>query len=463
MILCVQILFLSLLFGFTFLNWRGQNLAQSPCYYAEELVSPNQEDYSTFIVVNADGAFFSPSVVENIQKTLRHELFLNNGGVTAFNCHSRQSIMDINVNRTLVIIASNQIQTIDIIRVTIGSLHKNYPGIDILFVTPHRNQISDEVMLFSNTKVIEMNHAAASLFKTTDALKNQHEQQNLFPVGPLNSSSYLEGQCALSFFENYQQYIPPSVKPKERICLSIFLQNNQNNVPMSNLYVFSYLLPSFLQSTVNSTFDWSFYVGFQFDDYFNNKETDFERIFNEITASAQRSDIQLRLLFVPLEKETIYTTFKYNYLHQQAYRDGCDYLYQTIDDIRFLTRGWDNDLVNCLKSQKNYGAAVIQHIYPLQQINKEISYAMVSRRHMDIFGEFWPRQLRNWGMDKWFSQLYQDKFCAPPQHFTRTTNGEMNTTLLCKNEDVFETTLVSHKEILSKIIENDVFLNQTVF
>jgi hypothetical protein len=100
-----------------------------------------------------------------------------------------------------------------------------------------------------------------------------------------------------------------------------------------------------------------------------------------------------------------------------------DYLYQYSDDTYFQTIGWAEDLVACLESQNGFGAAGIQNINLWDQVTRTVTLSMAGRKHIEIFGSYWPTQFKNWASDKWVTNVYRDYFCLPKQHFGKNTGS----------------------------------------
>jgi len=99
-------------------------------------------------------------------------------------------------------------------------------------------------------------------------------------------------------------------------------------------------------------------------------------------------------------------TKMWNRLFQIAYDDGCDYFFQCGDDISFKTNGWVNACIDTLRSHDDIGLTG-----PINNNARILTQAMVSRKHMEIFGWFFPEQIINWCCDDWYNFVYQ------PHHF----------------------------------------------
>ncbi|CAN0198621.1 unnamed protein product, partial [Ectocarpus sp. 6 AP-2014] len=92
-------------------------------------------------------------------------------------------------------------------------------------------------------------------------------------------------------------------------------------------------------------------------------------------------------------------------LMQDAYDDGCDYLYQINDDTLINTPGWAEVFTSALRDNplgRNVGVTG-----PADTNNRRIlTHAFVHRTHIDIFGRFFPLSFKNWWSDDWISNVY---------------------------------------------------------
>lgn len=113
-----------------------------------------------------------------------------------------------------------------------------------------------------------------------------------------------------------------------------------------------------------------------------------------------------------------YLTKMWNYLFKQAYDDKCDYFFQCGDDITFRTKGWITDCVSTLQNHNDIGLTG-----PINNNSRILTQAMVSRKHMDIFGFFFPEEIVNWCCDDWYNFVYQPDFFYPLRKHICTNDG----------------------------------------
>lgn len=169
-----------------------------------------------------------------------------------------------------------------------------------------------------------------------------------------------------------------------------------------------------LLMTQNDCYDYTFYVGYDTGD----------RIFSDPAAHAEISRLSavfnnMRFQFIEMEGVVKgHVTAMWNILFQHAYDAGCDYFYQCGDDIVFHTKGWTRDCIATLESRDGYGLAG-----PINNNARILTQAFVSRRHMEVFGFFFPEEIINWCCDDWYNEVYHPTHLFPIHTHYCTNNG----------------------------------------
>lgn len=180
-------------------------------------------------------------------------------------------------------------------------------------------------------------------------------------------------------------------------------KNRDNWVMMQDTYLYQLTLKTFLL-TIDKEHNYIFYVGIDKDD----------RIFDNETQ--KREITRFSIVFPNIEFKFItmenipkgYVTLMWNKLFEDAYNLGCDYFYQCGDDMEFKTKGWINDGIKVLKEHNDIGMAG-----PINNNNRILTQAFVSRKHMEIFGWFFPKEIKNWCCDDWYNMVYHPKYFYP--------------------------------------------------
>jgi len=110
-----------------------------------------------------------------------------------------------------------------------------------------------------------------------------------------------------------------------------------------------------------------------------------------------------------------WVTKMWNRAFKTAYDEGCDYFYQCGDDIEFVDKEWVIDSIEAMK--KHNGVGITGPIDWGREQHKMIvgagkfilTQTFVSRKHMDIFGFYFPEEIKNWFCDDWITYVYISK------------------------------------------------------
>jgi len=180
-------------------------------------------------------------------------------------------------------------------------------------------------------------------------------------------------------------------------------------------YFINLTLATFLL-TKNDCYNYTFYLGFDEDDsLFNNSNNIelLEKIFDELN---------LKLNITIYKNVTKgHLTLLWNILYQKAYDDNNDYFYQCGDDIDFKTKDWVKDSVEILIKNNNFGVSGPNNT---DISNITLTQAMVSRKHMELFGYLYPPSIINWYCDNWLSNIYlPNHYFQLNQHYAPNLGG----------------------------------------
>ena len=177
---------------------------------------------------------------------------------------------------------------------------------------------------------------------------------------------------------------------------------NRNWNDFNDIYLHIFTLKSFLWSH-DEEHEYTFYIGIDHDDpIFTNPYIIPQ--FRKFLRSHKHVNIEFTY-FEDISKGHL--TKMWNVLCKEAYDDGCAYFFQCGDDISFETKGWVNACIDVLQKNNNIGVTS-----PVCKNNQLIlTQTFVSRKHVDIFGFYFPEEIVNWGCDDWMNIVYQ------PNHF----------------------------------------------
>ena len=185
---------------------------------------------------------------------------------------------------------------------------------------------------------------------------------------------------------------------------------------MKDTYLYK-TIKSFLQSvSTNDANQYTFFLGYDIDDRIFSIEKQqailnkFQKVFKQIT-----------ITWISLSGiEKGHLTKMWNRLFRNAFNVGNDSFYQCGDDIDFCTKGWVESTIQMLQIHNNIGISG-----PINNNNRILTQAMVSRKHMEIFGFFFPESIINWCCDDWYNWVYQPNYFYPiKEHFCANIGGQ---------------------------------------
>jgi hypothetical protein len=174
-------------------------------------------------------------------------------------------------------------------------------------------------------------------------------------------------------------------------------KRNYNNI--QDIDFFKILLNSFLKHYNKSNkYYYTFYLGYDDDDLFfiknNNK---IKKYFKEITPN----NFDIKLIKINNLKSKLGEIW--SKLALEAKNNNDTYLYQLGDDIKFLSNNWEKSFINKLKEFDNIGV-----VGPLDKNNsKLLTQSFVHIKHLEIFGSYYPKSIKNWFIDDWITDLYK--------------------------------------------------------
>ena len=195
---------------------------------------------------------------------------------------------------------------------------------------------------------------------------------------------------------------------------------------MEDTYIYNVFGKSLLNTlSDNNKIQYSAYIFIDKDDKIYSKENELAKL---------RQLIEPRISIKIIHSDTIekgHLTKMWNLLFSKAYNDGNDYFYQCGDDIYFENKNWIEVCIEILQEQNNIGICG-----PTNPPNEKIlTQTFVSRKHMEIFGGYFPNQIKNWFCDDWINQVYYPTYVKGlPKLVARNIGGNPRYRLPDKNE-----------------------------
>ena len=177
---------------------------------------------------------------------------------------------------------------------------------------------------------------------------------------------------------------------------------NWNNIEDSFFY--KIFIPSFIK-IINDKYTYKIFLGYDQDD------TLLRRLENhEICKDLLKND-NVQIEFIKLNVEKGHLSKMWNILFKKAYDDNYDYFYQCGDDIEFNNSKQIFDLsIEKLKNKNNIG---VSGPYTTNGNRLILTQSFVSRKHMDIFGFYFPEEIKNWYVDNWINEIYKPDYFSP--------------------------------------------------
>ena len=191
----------------------------------------------------------------------------------------------------------------------------------------------------------------------------------------------------------------------------------------------SYFYQIFLRSLIGTTTSKYFYKIYVVIDNDDNL------FFNEDFKNLETLEILFNISIIKIVNHNVkkgHLTKLWNLAFKKAYSDGCQYFYQCGDDIQFVTFNWIDDCINQLTANQQIG---ITGPLDLGRLNTNKIYqpgqeyflqtqTFVSRKHMEIFGYYFPEEIKNWFCDDWITKVYYPKYFYKLEHFILNKGGK---------------------------------------
>ena len=162
-------------------------------------------------------------------------------------------------------------------------------------------------------------------------------------------------------------------------------------------YLFNLTLKTFL-ITYDKEHSYNFYIGIDRGDKILDNENDIAQIKRFISIM---KNVEIEFMYMDNIPKG-HLTIMWNRLFQKAYDDNCEYFFQCGDDIDFKTLGWVNACIETLQKANNVGM-----VGPVNNNNFILTQSFVSRKHMELFGYYFPEEIINWYCDDWINGVYK--------------------------------------------------------
>lgn len=242
--------------------------------------------------------------------------------------------------------------------------------------------------------------------------------------------------------------------------------NKRDWTTIKETHLYDIFLKSFL-TTYTKGHKYTIYLIIDNDDkvFSKKSEIDFLRSFIKVMV-----DVELKIIYSD-DIPKGFVTHMWNKAFQIAYDDGCDYFYQCGDDVEFLDKMWVDSCIKMLKINNNIGiSGPIDWGRRLWEISHNstqkflLTQTFVSRKHMELFGFYFPPEIKNWFCDDWITNIYfETKLLYPIQKRVFNKGGAPRYDPIGKKENS-EWTMMTNlcKNLVNKHKVNiEKLLNQT--
>tara|TARA_R110000796_G_scaffold115376_2_gene227299 strand:+ start:4103 stop:4843 length:741 start_codon:yes stop_codon:yes gene_type:complete len=156
-------------------------------------------------------------------------------------------------------------------------------------------------------------------------------------------------------------------------------------------------------TTYDLNHNYTFYIGIDEDDKLYNNETVIKEIKKFISVM-KNSEIKI-IKFNKNYKGK--PTHIWNELYEISLNEN-DFFLQVGSDIEFVDKNWCECMINILKENNEIGVVGLTDLgrYEINKNDTLLTQTMVSKRHHEIFGFYFPYEIENWFCDNWIGDIY---------------------------------------------------------
>jgi len=234
-------------------------------------------------------------------------------------------------------------------------------------------------------------------------------------------------------------------------CIIPSTSKNRDWTTIEESYLYQITLKSFVL-TYNKEHKYTFYIGIdRGDPIYDNIEN--KTKLQKFCSVMKNIEIE----FIYMDGITKgHLTVMWNHLFEKAYNDGCEYFFQCGDDIEFKTKNWVNDCIDTLQKSNNIGL-----VGPINNNPRILTQSFVSRKHMELFGYYFPPEIINWFCDDWINNVYKhiNRFYPLHNHLCINVGGEPRYAInneIYTSQEQFASKCTIVNNLCQSIVERDV-------
>ena len=190
---------------------------------------------------------------------------------------------------------------------------------------------------------------------------------------------------------------------------------NLNITTYLKTYFISIFLSSFIKTRCTTYKNYSIfckiYLIVDRDDIIYSRDEERRKI-DQLIDGIEQLDIEL---IYNDNKTCGWVTQMWNKGFKKAYEENCDFFFQCGDDIEFLDTEWLSTLIHIMITHNNEGITGPfdwgRHKFAVdrgKQTKFILTQSFTSRKHMELFGFYFPEEIKNWYCDDWITIIYMN-------------------------------------------------------
>lgn len=361
-------------------------------------VYPRLKTYDTYLVISKSDFSFEEGSIERIHYMLQNQSgdLLNGGSFSAFQCGTG-SKRGPTIDGTVVIFEPIENRSLQEFRGSVGSLHKNYPGVNAILAHYLDFEPVTEIYFYKDVEIRPYSRRTERFFSV------MHEKRLKQPMHePFERSRQdLTDQCCISFKQIPHGFVPKKERDdhRESVCLigNLMSKMKKDGAGYEVGMVFVDTMVSVTQTVIPeemNTFEWKIFAGISEDDPLIPQYEEMPLVITLLTDLFNQT-VAVEFVNLPVTYDSANLVLNYNILALRAYDDRCDYIFQIEFGTVFVSKGWTTLMIKRLKGGAK---AVSPRNGPFQ--------VMVDRSHIDRFDFMWPWELTHSGVEEWMPLVY---------------------------------------------------------
>lgn len=222
-----------------------------------------------------------------------------------------------------------------------------------------------------------------------------------------------------------------AIQKDERTRVALLVPSKNKSIDFQQTPLLATLLKSFLTSLTSEDlirFTYTFYIGYdKGDPILDQKQMEFRQTLQQMVKG---KPIEFRFQLLP---QYPCVTLFWNVLYRTALEDGNFYFYQLNDDVEILDPGWTGEFVRILEKRKGLGVVAPNDVMWNCRLYTQ---SFVSVTHFEIFGYYFPLEIKDWYSDNWITEIYGSEYstCCSNSRIKNISQGQTRYSV-CRHPD----------------------------